>query len=80
MQSNNHVRAFTFSCLCRANWLTLSKLKVMSTAELKNNICKKVLETDDSVILLEINAFDGFFFRYFYLQKSLRSVGYARFL
>jgi len=28
----------------------------MSTAELKNDICKKVLETDDSVILLEINA------------------------
>jgi len=24
--------------------------------------------------------FDGFFFRYFSLQKSLRSVGYVRFL
>jgi len=44
-------------CLCHANWLTLSKIKIMNVAELKNNIHRLVVETDDPVILLEVDAF-----------------------
>jgi len=35
-----------------------------------------ILSSETKISLL----FDGFFFRYFSLQKSLRSVGYVRFL
>jgi|GEM_PF-1831530 len=44
--------------------------------DLKKVYVISILSSETKISLL----FDGFFFRYFSLQKSLRSVGYARFL
>jgi len=41
-----------------------------------NAKAKRLVSSETKISLL----FDGFFFRYFSLQKSLRSVGYVRFL